>query len=134
MNKLKKAKELRSQGYNCSQTVFCTYAEDFGIDLKTAWKLTEGLGGGFGNRQGLCGAVNAMGMVLGLMTSSGLASGGAQKKEMYERVNQITERFIEKNGSELCAVLKAGNSEHRSCTDLILDCVELIESYDKTKQ
>lgn len=130
MNKKEKALALRNQGMNCSQTVFCTYAEDFGIDMETAWRLSQGLGGGFGGRKGLCGAISAMGMVIGLKTGGSMAQGAAGKKAMYARVNAITERFIQKNGSDLCAELKAANGKGRTCTDLILDCIDLIETWE----
>lgn len=125
MNKKDLALTLRQQGYNCSQTMLCTFAEDFGLDQAMAYRLSEGLGGGFGGRRELCGAVNAMSLILSLHLSKG--PGTLSKHETMAGVNQAVCRFIDKNGSHCCQQLKAENDEHRSCTDLILDCVEITE-------
>lgn len=130
MDKLEKALEIRKNGANCSQTVLCTYASEMGLDYETAWRMSEGLGGGVGGRRGLCGAVNAMAMVLSYFASEGSASKGAHKKEVYALVNRAVELFKERNGSELCAVLKSHEvQEIKSCTDLILECVKIIEEF-----
>ena len=83
MDKLQRAMEIRNAGSNCSQTVLCTYAEEMGLDYETAWKMSEGQGGGFGGRKGLCGAVNAMSMVLSYFASEGSDSKGRSKKDVY---------------------------------------------------
>ena len=43
-----RARELFTGGYNCAQSVFCAFAEHFGIDFETSVRLTAGLGGGIG--------------------------------------------------------------------------------------
>ena len=48
-----KAVRLFHEGYNCSQSVFASYADLFGIDEKTALKLSAGLGGGCGRQREL---------------------------------------------------------------------------------
>ena len=35
VDKDKRAKKLFEDGYNCSQSVFCAFCEDFGIDFET---------------------------------------------------------------------------------------------------
>ena len=39
---------LHQKGYNCAQAVHCTYADLFGIDEQTAYKMSEGFGLGMG--------------------------------------------------------------------------------------
>lgn len=130
MDKFEKALEIRKSGANCSQTVLCTYADEMGLDYDTAWRLSEGLGGGVGGSRGLCGAVNAMAMVLSFYASAGASSKGANKKEVYALVNRAVELFKERNGSEICAVLKSPQvQEIKSCTDLILECIKIIEEF-----
>ena len=43
-----KAAELFVSGCNCSQAVFVAFAEDCGIEEKTAMKLASSFGGGMG--------------------------------------------------------------------------------------
>ncbi|MBD3285616.1 hypothetical protein GF359_04095, partial [candidate division WOR-3 bacterium] len=43
--KAEKAKNLFSQGFNCAQAVFSTYAPDLGLDARTALKIASGFGG-----------------------------------------------------------------------------------------
>ena len=37
-----KALENHKKGYNCAQAVACAYADLFGVDEKTAFRMTEG--------------------------------------------------------------------------------------------
>ena len=39
-------------GYNCAQSVFLAFAEDFGLDKGTALKLSSSFGGGGGGGYG----------------------------------------------------------------------------------
>ena len=43
-----KARELFNEGYNCSQAVLGAFAEDAGLDVKTALRLSAPFGGGMG--------------------------------------------------------------------------------------
>ena len=46
---LKRAEELRAiteRHYNCAQSVFITFSEQFGIEKDTALKLSSSFGGG----------------------------------------------------------------------------------------
>ena len=55
---------LREQ-YHCSQVIFGAFAEDFDIDLKTAFKISTCFGAGM--RQGeICGCISASLMVVGM--------------------------------------------------------------------
>ena len=45
-----KAEELFRSGMNCSQSVFCAFADELGMDRETAAKVSCGLGGGVLNR------------------------------------------------------------------------------------
>lgn len=49
-----KARELFNEGYNCSQAVLGAFAEDAGLDVKTAFRLSAPFGGGMGRmREGI---------------------------------------------------------------------------------
>ena len=41
MNHAQRAQELFYAGYNCAQAVFCAFAEDMGLDLDAAARLSS---------------------------------------------------------------------------------------------
>ena len=42
------ARKYFEDGYNCSQSVLLAFAEDFGLDKKTAALISSSFGGGMG--------------------------------------------------------------------------------------
>ena len=106
-NKTEKAKELFKSGYNCSQSVIGVFCEELGLDFETAMKISSSFGGGMGRMREVCGAVSGMFMVLGLAYSS--ADGSTENKtQQYKRVQELAQKFKEKNGSIICRELLAG--------------------------
>ena len=105
MNKKEKARELFLQGYNCSQSVFCAFAEDFGIEKEQALKLSASFGGGIGRMRETCGAVCGAAMLVGLLKGQVNPNDNAAKQENYKAVQMLANRFKEKNGSIKCAEL-----------------------------
>ena len=65
MTHKEKAAQLLNQQYHCSQALFGAFAEDFGIDLKTAFKISTCFGGGM-RQGGTCGCITASLLVLGM--------------------------------------------------------------------
>ena len=97
-----RAAELFLQGYNCAQAVAGAFADKTGLDETTVLKLSSAFGGGFARTRNVCGAVSAMGMILGLVKSSGDAG---DKANVYAAVRELTDEFTDKNGSIICAEL-----------------------------
>lgn len=102
MTHKEKADALLRQQYHCSQALFGAFAEDFDIDLKTAFKVSTCFGAGM--RQGeVCGCISASLMVLGM--AFGFYDVGNRELEMYG--NKKTREFIAKfkermHGDTLC--------------------------------
>lgn len=102
MTHKEKADMLLHQQYHCSQALFGAYAEDFGLDPQTAFKISTCFGAGM--RQGdVCGCVSASLMVLGM--AFGFYDPQDRELEMYG--NQKTREFMEKfrermNGEMTC--------------------------------
>ena len=96
-----KAEALFMSGLNCSQSVFCAYAEDYGMDAATAAKVSCGLGGGVGRMREVCGAVTGATLVLGLKY-------GEDKAAVYPHVQEFCRRYKEETGSIVCRELLAG--------------------------
>jgi len=102
MTHLEKAEELLQQQYHCSQALFGAFAGDFGLDLKTAFKISTCFGGGM-RQGGACGCITASLMVLGL----GFGFYDSQDRELEMYGNKKTDEFIrrfreEMNGKTNC--------------------------------
>lgn len=89
MTHKEKAAQLLNQQYHCSQALFGAFAEDFGLDLKTAFKISTCFGGGM-RQGGLCGCISASLLVLGMA----FGFYDAQDREQEAYGNQKTEEFV----------------------------------------
>ncbi|MBR4020758.1 MAG: C_GCAxxG_C_C family protein, partial [Firmicutes bacterium] len=57
-SRTERAAALFMEGFNCSQSVFAAYADLFGMDEKTALRISASFGGGIGRMREVCGAAN----------------------------------------------------------------------------
>ena len=141
-----KAKELFKSGYNCSQSVLGVFCEELGLDFDTAMKISCPFGGGMGRMREVCGTVSAMFMVSGL-AYSGSDNSAQNKANQYKIVQELAQKFKEKNGSIICRELlegiesstnpkpserNEGYYKKRPCIELVGDAVEILEEYFKT--
>ena len=94
-----------TDGYNCAQSVFAAFAEEMGMDEKTALRMSSAFGGGMGRLREVCGAVSGMFMVLGTLYGYDEAKNDAAKKELYTRVQSMAAQFREEYGSIICREL-----------------------------
>ena len=97
-----KARELFNDGYNCSQAVLGAFAEDAGLDVKTALRLSAPFGGGMGRMREVCGGVSGMFMAIGLFFGYDEPDGVQAKKELYSYVRALADKFKESEGSIIC--------------------------------
>ena len=63
-SRIEKAIALHGLGYNCAQSVACTYADVMGLDETTVFRMMEAQGLGMGGMNGICGAVTGAVTVL----------------------------------------------------------------------
>lgn len=96
-----KAVALFATGFNCAQSVFCAFAEDFGMDAETAAKVSSGLGGGVGRLREVCGAVTGATLAIGMKF-------GPDKTAVYGRVQEFAAAFKAETGSIVCRELLEG--------------------------
>ncbi len=89
MTHKEKANQLLHQQYHCTQALFGSFAADFGLDLKTALKISTCFGGGM-RQGGTCGCITAALLVLGMA----LGFYDAQDREQEVYGNKKTEEFI----------------------------------------
>ncbi len=140
----KKAMKLFKEGYNCSQSVFLAFEDQYDIDRKTALKLSSSFGGGMGRLREVCGAVSGMFMVAGLLYGYDDAKDYEGKTKHYERIQLLAKEFEERNGSIVCKQLLGlgeGKDSHipekrtdayyqkRPCAELVGMAAAIMEQY-----
>lgn len=135
------AKETFSEGFNCAQTVFTAFSEDYGIPVELANKLAGALGGGACAGE-LCGAVSGALLVIGLKYGQTKPNDADAKKLCIEKATEFEELFKGKFGSIVCRDIlnfdpstkegKAYMQKNPNCKDICtkakLDAIELLES------
>lgn len=129
-NLAEKAVANHKKGYNCAQAVACAFCDKLGRDEKEVFELMEAFGFGMGT-MGTCGAVSAMAAVAGMVESDGALDAPKTKKASYKAMKELTEKFLEKNGSIICREIKGVETKKvlRSCDGCVQDAAEIVEEY-----
>lgn len=92
--------ETQFSKFNCAQTVFSLFAEDLGIDEKTALKIASGFGGGMACAE-TCGAVTGAYMVIG-MKHGHATSSPDDKEKTKQLIKKFNNGFIKQHGTLIC--------------------------------
>ncbi len=95
------ATNLFEEKYHCSQAVLGAFAEDFGMDVKTALKLGGCFGGGMCKGE-VCGACTGALMVLGLRYGQCEITDLENRAKANAAAVEFLEQFKKENGSYLC--------------------------------
>ena len=128
MNRIDQAVELFLKGFNCSQSIFGTYAPLYGMEEKTAFKAACGFGGGMGGLQNTCGAVAGAFMVIGLVFGKWREDDDESKPKTYSMVKDFTHEFIKVNESINCLELLGCNLKQAGEKDLFkTKCVKYVK-------
>lgn len=104
-NKVERAIKIFNSGYSCSQAVFSSYSEDFGLPFDVACKLSSALGGGIGRQAYTCGALNSAALIIGLKFGSSKLGDNESKEKVYSLVRKLFNRFRDIYGSTQCREL-----------------------------
>lgn len=105
MDKADKALSCFKHGFNCSQSVFSTYAIDMGVDRSTALKVSQAFGGGMAQMGETCGAVTGAFMVIGLKYGRTKADDDEAKVKTYKLVKEFSGKFRARHGTIICREL-----------------------------
>jgi C_GCAxxG_C_C family probable redox protein len=100
-----KALALFNEGYNCSQSVFCAYADVFDLDPELARRLTSSFGGGMGRLREVCGALSGSFLLLGLRYPASDPNDKEAKTENYASVQRVADDFRSRFGTIICREL-----------------------------
>ena len=117
-----RAVDLFKQGFNCSQAVFASCADLYGIaDEQLALRLSASFGGGMGRMRLVCGAVSGMFMLAGLHNGSSTPHDSDGKMANYAFVQQLAGEFKHTYGSLICAELLGLAPKGQCAVQLNLD-------------
>jgi len=101
MTHTEKALALYNDKFNCCQSVFGAFCEDYGLSQKEALRLACGMGGGV--RSGdVCGAVSGAVMIIGLKYGHNDSGDLEKKAECYQKTIEYVTQFRERYGSICC--------------------------------
>lgn len=116
--RIEKVKELRKQGYNCSQCVMLAFPDVHGFDDETAARLTAACGGGMA-----CGEICGVATAISMLTGMGSWKAPSDKAATYKSVRGLLDGFRSGFGALTCRELKAAG---RSCNELIVTGVRML--------
>ena len=98
------ATKLFAEKYHCSQAVLGAFADEFGMDIKTALKLGGCFGGGMCKGE-VCGACVGALMVLGLIYGHCHSENKEERARAYQVADDFLNRFTEAKGTVVCREL-----------------------------
>jgi len=107
MSRINKSVEHFNSGYNCSQSIVCTYCDLFGISTEDGYKLSAGFGAGIGGMRAMCGAVSGMVILAGLKYGNYKPDDKESKTKFYTLVRLLNDKSLEKFGTTNCKELLA---------------------------
>ena len=102
MTKEEQAVDIFKQGYACAQAVAGAFCEELGLSLEKALEISCAFGAGFSLNRNTCGALSAMGMVVGAVIGDHTPQA---KKQVYTCVKELTRNFENNFKSTQCSVL-----------------------------
>ena len=143
-SRVDRAVEYFMSGYNCSQSIFATYCDLFGIPCEQGLLISAGLGAGVGRMREVCGTVSASAMLLGLKYGTTDSNDLSTKSHMYKKIQDFAGEFKEIYPSVICRDLLGDLAKNkgsmpderteeyykkRPCVKIVRDAAVLIEKY-----
>lgn len=136
---VEQAAVLREHGFNCSQAVFAACAELYGVDEKTALRVSASFGGGIGQMRQTCGAACGMFLLAGLENGNTVPNNPQAKQINYNLVQTLADGFRQEHGSLICADLLGLNGkpamQKMNCKQMIMHSVrQYLNTINQTEE
>lgn len=137
-SKVNEVLECFNNGFDCSQAILSTYCEEFGLDKKTALKLSCGLAAGMSRLGETCGAVTGAYLLIGLKYGKYLTNDNDAKEKTFALIQEFEQQFVKRNNSTNCFKLlgvdlrscekeKAISQVKQVCPKAVKDAAEILE-------
>ena len=133
MSNVDKAREYFLKGYNCAQAVFAAWAEEMNLSEAEALRLSSSFGGGIGGLREICGAANAMFMVVGAIKGYDMPDDMDAKQCHYKRVQSMAAQMMQECGTMTCRDLLEQNEKDqlvagkKPCLRYVESCAAIAE-------
>jgi C_GCAxxG_C_C family probable redox protein len=105
MSKREEAIQCFKDTFNCSQSVFSTFAEENGLEKEKALKIGCGFGAGMARMGETCGAVTGAFMAIGLKYGKSVPEDTPAREKTYAKMHEFVNEFKTKNKSITCRQL-----------------------------
>ena len=122
-------------GYNCAQAVLAPFAQERGLEERTAHLLASAFGGGMARTQGTCGAVTGGLMALGLHRGFSEAVDPEGRAAILEVGKRLVGDFVARFGTLSCRELldcdlntEEGRRKHQDERQRELICRRCVEA------
>ena len=99
------ARSKFNEGYNCTQAIVYSFADEMGIDRDLLLTLALGFGVGMGRKQEVCGAISGAVMVIGAIYGK---QNSKDNSQTYRNIQLLIDGFTEEKGSIKCLDLLSG--------------------------
>jgi C_GCAxxG_C_C family probable redox protein len=147
MDRIERAANLFTQGYNCSQSVAIAFSDLTGLDVESSVKLASSFGAGMGCLREVCGAVSGMFLVLGILYGYSDPEDVQGKREHYAAVQQLAEKFRAEAGSIICREILKNQAANptpslrteeyyakRPCARMVMLAASILDSYIRERE
>lgn len=147
MDRIERAANLFTQGYNCSQSVAIAFSDLTGLDVESSAKLASSFGAGMGCLREVCGAVSGMFLVLGILYGYSDPEDVQGKREHYAAVQQLAEKFRAEAGSIICHEILKNQAANptpslrteeyyakRPCARMVMLAASILDSYIRERE
>lgn len=126
-SRITNARNLFSNGYNCSQAVAMSFQDRLGLKEEDILRAMSGFGFGMGGERSVCGAVSG-----GIFVLSSLIKDPLQRAETYDQVFYLIDQFKKQHEGKLNCLDIIGENptdiEFRGiCPVLIEEVVKIME-------
>ncbi|MCQ2184705.1 MAG: C-GCAxxG-C-C family protein [Bacteroidales bacterium] len=112
--RVRTARSLFKQGYNCCQAVVLAYSDLAGCDKELLAGLASGFGGGMGRMRQVCGCVSGMTLLCGMMSPACDPGKMDERRKNYALVQKLAGAFRNEAGSIICSELLSSSGVHPS--------------------
>jgi len=97
-----------NEGYNCTQSVAYSFADEVNIDKNILMSISTGFGAGFGRKQEVCGAVSGAIMILGAKYGRKENEPTSKTETTYSKAQEFIDEFTKEKGTIICSELLQG--------------------------
>ena len=123
-------------GFNCSESVFRAFCEQYGIAASTEMlKIASGFGGGISYKEGPCGA--ATGAIMAISLLAGRSEPTQDRKPIKDLTRDFVSQFNQQFGAISCGALNSHEpgtpAQKENCHAITADAAELLAAFIETK-